>query len=188
MRFLSRKGKGLTKMGQALIYCSEGRKRLMKAMGHHYIAELSKCPAKDLDDKELLHRLALKAAQTAGLTVLGGQFSKCHPQGVAGLLLLAESHFSIHSWPEEGYCAVDLFTCGDSQTARTAVKNFARSIKAGQVIISEIKRGIHRQAPLSHASFHEFVRSAEEEKSGPSLVLADRPTDATVLPFHGREE
>lgn len=125
----------------------------MQELGRHYIAELWECPSDLLDDKERLRQLALEAASAANVTVLNSQFHHFSPQGVTGLLLLAESHLSLHSWPEYGYCAVDLFTCGDFRAGRRAVKELAKKLQAGQVVLSELKRGILESTPVPAPHF-----------------------------------
>jgi len=71
-----------------------------------------------IEDVEILERVApwreilLGAAEQIGATVIGQQFHQFAPGGITGFLLLAESHISVHTWPEEGLAAIDIFTCG----------------------------------------------------------------------------
>lgn len=74
--------------------------------------EYSGCDPVVLDDLELIRNLMLKAAAAAGTVVVGSLFKPFQPQGVTGVLVIEESHLSIHTWPEHGYAAVDFFTCG----------------------------------------------------------------------------
>lgn len=78
----------------------------------HVAADVRDCSHEQLDDLELLSALARAAALDGGATVLGELTHKFYPQGCSLVLLLAESHLSVHTWPEDGCCYVDVFTCG----------------------------------------------------------------------------
>ena len=82
-------------------------------VGKHCILELYDCNHAKLDDEAFLRDTITTAAKSAGATLLNLITHRFEPQGVTGLALLAESHISIHTWPENGYAAVDVFTCGD---------------------------------------------------------------------------
>ncbi len=82
-------------------------------VGKHCILELYDCDRSRLDDEAFLRDAITTAAKRAGATLLHLVTHRFDPQGVTGLALLAESHISIHTWPESGYAAVDVFTCGD---------------------------------------------------------------------------
>jgi S-adenosylmethionine decarboxylase len=82
-------------------------------VGKHCILELYDCDPSKLDDEDFLRSAITQAAERAGATLLNLITHQFEPQGVTGLALLAESHISIHTWPESGYAAVDVFTCGD---------------------------------------------------------------------------
>ena len=85
----------------------------MDMVGKHCILELYDCDPSKLDDEVFLRSAITQAAERAGATLLNLITHQFQPQGVTGLALLAESHISIHTWPEAGYAAVDVFTCGD---------------------------------------------------------------------------
>lgn len=102
-----------------------------------------------LDDDRFLDTALRKAAEAAGATVLAGHlhhFGSGH--GVTGVLLLAESHISIHTWPETGYAAVDIFLCGRSDAHRAA-DHLRTALRPERVQITEIARG---QGQGNHAS------------------------------------
>jgi S-adenosylmethionine decarboxylase len=80
-------------------------------LGEHYIFDLSDCDADILMDSERAYSLFSQAVRESGLTVVDEGFYKFNPHGFTCFLLLAESHASLHAWPEYRYCAVDLFTC-----------------------------------------------------------------------------
>lgn len=83
-----------------------------KKMGKHYLLNLYGCSFVLLDDTEYLIKLMECAASTSGATVVQTIYKKFEPQGVTVLTLLSESHISVHTWPERGEAAVDIFTCG----------------------------------------------------------------------------
>ncbi len=80
-------------------------------LGEHYICDLSDCDPKLLMNAEELYALFSRAVRESGLTVVEEGHYKFSPHGFTCFLLLAESHASLHAWPEYGYCAIDLFTC-----------------------------------------------------------------------------
>lgn len=84
----------------------------MHHLGSHYLAEFHGCDAGVLNDMPAVERAMLRAADLAGATVVQPVFHQFSPHGVSGVVVVAESHFAIHTWPEHGYAAVDLFTCG----------------------------------------------------------------------------
>ena len=80
---------------------------------HHGLLDLYGCPAELLRDEQRLTQVLQQAAQTAGATILSSHFHTFGGEGgVTGVLLLAESHISIHTWPEHGFAAADVFLCG----------------------------------------------------------------------------
>ena len=80
-------------------------------LGEHYIFDLSDCSPEILRDSDHAYSLFSQAVHESGLTVVDEGFYKFSPHGFTCFLLLAESHASLHAWPEYGYCAIDLFTC-----------------------------------------------------------------------------
>ena len=80
-------------------------------LGEHYIFDLSDCSPEILRDSDRAYSLFSQAVHESGLTVVDEGFYKFSPHGFTCFLLLAESHASLHAWPEYGYCAIDLFTC-----------------------------------------------------------------------------
>ena len=105
----------------------------MKALGKHLLLELNDCDPNLLNDLSFIREIMLAAANESGATVLGESFHQFSPQGVSGVILIAESHLSVHTWPEHGYAGADIFTCG------TRVK----PEKAAEVIIAKLKPGTH---------------------------------------------
>ena len=101
-------------------------------VGKHCILELYDCNHSKLDDETFLRHTITTAAQRAGATLLNLITHRFEPQGVTGLALLAESHISIHTWPENGYAAVDVFTCGDHTMPEKACEVLCKELEAGR--------------------------------------------------------
>jgi S-adenosylmethionine decarboxylase proenzyme len=105
----------------------------LKALGKHLLLELNGCDHKLLNDISFIKETMLAAAKASGATVLGESFHQFSPQGVSGVIIIAESHLTVHTWPEHGYAGADIFTCG------TRVK----PEKAAKVIIAKLKPSTH---------------------------------------------
>jgi S-adenosylmethionine decarboxylase len=84
----------------------------VKTLGRHLVAEYFGCESTLIDSPDDVARVLHEAARAIGATVVSAAFHRYSPHGVSGTLLIAESHLSIHTWPEHGYAAVDIFTCG----------------------------------------------------------------------------
>lgn len=114
----------------------------MQALGNHLIVELYNCDPKLIDDKEFVQQILHEGARISGAHILKEVFHKFSPQGVTGVVVIAESHFSIHTWPEYGYCSVDIFTCGDSIDSEKALKYIKEKLRSENISVSQIKRGL----------------------------------------------
>lgn len=112
----------------------------MAAVGVHCLLELYGCPVELLDDVEHVTRTLREAADAAGATWLGQVHHRFEPQGVTALGLLAESHMSMHTWPEIGYAAADCFTCGDTAMPDVACRAIARRMRARRSTLMRIPR------------------------------------------------
>lgn len=113
----------------------------MKELAKHLIAELYDCDSVILDDVSAVEQILLDAAEAAKATIVGHSFHQFSPQGVSGIVLVAESHISIHTWPENGYAAVDIFTSGEKTDNYAAVEVISARLKARNVRQMDIKRG-----------------------------------------------
>ena len=115
----------------------------MAALGKHLILELKDCDRKRLSDFNFLRATLLSACRAAGATILQDSFHTFPPyDGVSGVVIIAESHLSLHTWPEHGYAAIDIFTCGNSVHPERAVELLLRELQAGDSSILELERGI----------------------------------------------
>ena len=114
----------------------------MNALGTHVLLELKSCDAETLNDLPFLRTAMLEAAEEVGATVIDHVFHQFSPHGVTGVMAIAESHLCIHTWPEFGYAAVDIFTCGDSFNPMKAARFLIQRLGAKEPSTIEVKRGI----------------------------------------------
>ena len=118
----------------------------MKALGTHIIVELSDCNAQVLSDVDQVTNILVTAAKEANAEVLQTAFHRFMPQGVSGVVVIAESHLSIHTWPEYGYAAMDIYTCGDHTDPWKACRYAAEKFQAKQMLTTEVRRGLPDEA------------------------------------------
>lgn len=104
--------------------------------------EMKECNRKLLDDLPFIQEALLTAARAAGATIVGQTFHKFSPHGVTGVVAIAESHLCIHTWPEFGYAAVDIFTCGESFQPEKAADYLADILECQNPSAVVVKRGI----------------------------------------------
>lgn len=112
----------------------------MKALGSHILVEFTNCKGDILNDVGAIEAAMVKAAQTAGATVINSTFHHFSPYGVSGVVVIQESHLAIHTWPEYNYAAVDLFTCGGSVDPWVSFE-FLRSAFGANYSALEMNRG-----------------------------------------------
>lgn len=114
----------------------------MKNLGRHILAEIYDCDPNILNDRELIEEILVKAALEAGAEVREVAFHKFSPQGVSGVVVISESHLAIHTWPELGYAAVDVFTCGDRVDPWDACNYISDGLGSKHMDATEVKRGL----------------------------------------------
>jgi len=117
----------------------------LDALGRHMLLELRDCNKAVLDDLEYLENALVSAAREAGATVIDKSFHQFAPQGVSGVVLIAESHLSLHTWPEHAYAAVDIFTCGTTVKIEVAADALIRQLGSRDPSVLEVKRGMMMQ-------------------------------------------
>lgn len=113
----------------------------MKALGRHVIVEFYQCSASKLNDVEYLEQNMVLAAHKTGATVINSTFHHFHPLGVSGVVVIQESHFAIHTWPEYSFASLDIFTCGDSVDPWIAYHLIKEAIEAEYGSATEMGRG-----------------------------------------------
>ncbi len=113
----------------------------MESVGRHLIMELWGCED-GLDSVEIVSRVLRESTEACGATLLEEFIHPFAPQGVTGVAVISESHIMIHTWPEHGYAAVDVFTCGKKVTPEEVVPVLERYFRPANVQVMEMKRGI----------------------------------------------
>ena len=120
----------------------------MNVLGKHLLLELKECNPQLLNDLDYIRNSLLRAAEDLGVHVVGESFHQFSPQGVTGILSIAESHISIHTWPEYGYAAADIFTCGSSFQPLQAAEILIEQLESKDQDITEIPRGVLIKSPV----------------------------------------
>ena len=110
------------------------------ALGNHILVEFTGCEPKIMNDVAFIEQSMVEAASIAGATIINSSFHHFSPWGVSGVVVIQESHLAIHTWPEYGYAAVDLFTCGDMD-AWISFDFLKEAFKAKNYSALEMKRG-----------------------------------------------
>lgn len=115
--------------------------------------ELTGCSFDLLNSVEKVRTLLLDSAADGGATIISSHFHPFSPQGLSGVVVIAESHITIHTWPESGYAAVDVFTCGKVEIANQVSDYIAKRFQAKKVKLSSFSRspsGTQRLNPSTH--------------------------------------
>ena len=105
------------------------------------LVELRDCNADALDDLQNVESTLIDTARRIGATIIGHAFHQFSPQGVTGVVIIAESHICIHTWPEHGYAAVDIFTCGDTSRLEEATQHIADAFGSQDRSVVTLQRG-----------------------------------------------
>lgn len=113
-----------------------------EALGRHLLLELYECDREFLDQKDSICDALVSAAREAGATVVETVFHRFSPQGVSGVVVIAESHVTVHTWPEQGYAALDVFTCGKTEIIEKIKERLVFSFSAKRSNAKLIHRGI----------------------------------------------
>jgi len=113
----------------------------MKSLGRHLLAEFYDCDPEMINNCALVEKFMKEAAQQAGATIVKSVFHSFQPHGVSGVVVIAESHLAIHTWPEYGYAAVDLFTCGDTVDPWIAYRYLKDKFQAKEADVKDLRRG-----------------------------------------------
>ena len=117
------------------------RSLLLSVLATQLLLDLKRCNSALLDDLDFVRRSLTEAAVEAGATVVGESFHKFDPVGVTGVIAIAESHISVHTWPEYGFATVDILTCGPNVMPRRAAELIIRSFECEEPSVTELDRG-----------------------------------------------
>jgi len=114
-------------------------KNKIQHAGVHLIAEFWN--GRIIEDKKEIKKILISAVEKANCTPLNIVIHKFEPQGITGVVLLAESHLTLHSWPEYNYVAIDIFTCGDRAVPDKALDYLKEIFAPEKVEIQKVERG-----------------------------------------------
>lgn len=109
-------------------------------LGEHFICDLSDCDRELLLDSDRSRELFTQAVRDSGLTIVSEGFYRFSPHGFTCFLLLAESHASLHAWPEHGYCAIDLFTCNLDMDIQPVLDQLKTLFGSGHCSVRNVDR------------------------------------------------
>ncbi len=114
----------------------------MNALGRHLLLELFDCDLDAINNVETVKGALVEAAKRAQATIVDVVFHEFNPFGVSGVVVIAESHLSIHTWPEYRYAAVDIFSCGDVLQPEIAANYLVEQFGAERTSVVEMQRGM----------------------------------------------
>lgn len=114
----------------------------MHHLGTHILIELYECKMQLLNDAEHIEQLLVRAATEAGASVVSSHANLFNPHGVSAVVIIAESHVTVHTWPEHRYAAVDVFTCGDKVKPWKVQAFLEQALDAQRCSAMEIRRGL----------------------------------------------
>jgi len=136
----------------------------LHALGTHLLIELRECNTKALSNLQEVKGILISAAEAAEATIIEVAFHEFSPFGISGMVIIAESHLSIHTWPEYKYAAVDIFTCGSIIKPEKAVAFLIKKFQSKNPSVVELKRGIISpdNKKLPHKISEEEIREREE--------------------------
>lgn len=134
----------------------------MDTHSSHLLIEYFDCPPEKLEDKALITKLMNQAAEASNVNVIKSVFHEFSPQGVTGVLIISESHLSIHTWPEHGYASVDFFTCGDG-LPENAYEVLTKGLEAGRSEKIMVKRGLIHNDNAMKLSYHKNLAHHEKQ-------------------------
>ena len=126
----------------------------MNALGRHLLIELFDCDPDAINNLEAVKGALVEAAKRAHATIVDVVFHEFNPFGISGVVVIAESHLAIHTWPEYRYAAVDIFSCGEILRPEVAANYLVEQFGAERTSVVEMQRGMFLNVtnPLPHKS------------------------------------
>ena len=122
----------------------------MDTIGYHYIVEATGCDPEILADPDRILEVLVGAARSGNMEVKTSYFFKFTPKGVSGVVIVAESHITIHTWPENRYAAIDVYVCGTNSRPEDAIDQILAELGCTYAHVSEIRRGIRDEDVYTH--------------------------------------
>jgi S-adenosylmethionine decarboxylase len=124
----------------------------LNALGRHLLLELFDCDLDAINNLQGVKQTLVEAARRAQATIVDVVFHEFNPFGISGVVVIAESHLSIHTWPEYRYAAVDIFSCGDVLQPEVAANYLVEQFGAERTSMVEMQRGMfmHAAAPVAN--------------------------------------
>ena len=161
--------------------CGTGAKggSSLHALGRHLLVELHGCHPESLKKVDVVKDILVGAARACGATIVDIAFHEFNPFGVSGVVIIAESHLSIHTWPEYRYAAVDIFTCGDVIKPEAAAAYIATRFRCKNPSIVEMKRGLIPGATGKVA--HKVTVSAGKLPRGSTQRVPDAAQELSLV-------
>jgi len=114
----------------------------LNALGRHLLLELFDCDSDAINNLETVKAVLIEAARRAQATIVDIVFHEFNPFGISGVVVIAESHLSIHTWPEYRYAAVDIFSCGDVLQPEVAATYLVEQFAAERTAVVDVQRGM----------------------------------------------
>ena len=116
----------------------------MEALGRQILVEYYDCKESNINDVGYIENALINATKASKATIISHNFHKFSPYGVSGVVVIAESHVAIHTWPEYNYAAVDIFTCGDTIDPWVIQEQLKEYFESKNVSSMEMKRGLFK--------------------------------------------
>ena len=133
---------------------SEIETKKQQYLGRHILAEFFECDPNVLNNPPLVEKYMLEAALECGATIVNKCFHLFAPHGVSGVVIISESHLAIHTWPEFGYAAVDLFTCGEQCDPKVSYEFLKRKFNSRDAKYTQLNRGLmSEEFNVEHQAF-----------------------------------
>lgn len=116
----------------------------MEALGRQILVEFYDCDQSKINDVSYIENSLIQATKASKATIISHNFHKFSPYGISGVVVIAESHVTIHTWPEYNYAAVDIFTCGDTIDPWIIQEELKDYFESKSVSSMEMKRGLFK--------------------------------------------
>ena len=138
----------------------------MHALGRQILVEFYGCNEEVLTDTERIRKTMLEGTRRSGATLISDEFHTFSPHGVSGVVVIAESHVSIHTWPEFGYATIDIFTCGETIDPWAVMRYLEAEFGASSISSMELKRGLFPEAVA-----HELEEAVASDQADDGLKV-----------------